>query len=123
MQRDLDLIRDILIKIADSDIPRLEARDFHDLCEDDNVLNFHFHLLVDAKYIEATNHQTTGTGLYYGDFVIFRITMQGFDYLDNIRDESIWKEVKAKIAAFSYSVSLSVISNVAQQVMLSNLSM
>lgn len=122
MERDLNLIRKILIKISDSkQAPPLEARDFHDLCEDDNVLNFHFRLLVDANYIEAIHHQTLGSNLYYGDFSIIRITMQGFDYLDNIRNEAIWKEVLRKIGKFGVNVSLAVISDVAQQTILTNI--
>ncbi len=61
--------------------------DFRDLCDSLPVLSLHIALLLDAGFIEVTD------SLYIEDdakdFIITRITFEGYDYLDAIRDEGI----------------------------------
>lgn len=108
MKRDLDLIRRMLLKMEslDSSYGTIRLNAFKDICDDEAVLSLHVHLLLDAGLIEATDMVYTGNGV--DDFLITRMTFAGYDYLDSIRDESVWNEVKKKIASVGGSVSLDI---------------
>lgn len=109
MKRDLDLIRSMLLKMEslDSSYGTIRLYTFKDLCDDEAVLSLHIHLLLDAGLIEATDVVYTGDNV--DDFLITRITFTGYDYLDAIRNESIWNEVKQKISSVGSSVSLEIV--------------
>lgn len=108
IKRDLDLIRRMLLKMEslDSSYGTTRLNAFKDMCDDEAVLSLHVHLLLDAGLIEATDMIYTGNGV--DDFLITRMTFAGYDYLDSIRDESVWNEVKKKIASVGGSVSLDI---------------
>ncbi|MEN9854989.1 MAG: hypothetical protein RL186_937 [Pseudomonadota bacterium] len=89
MKRDDDLIRDILFK--------MEASEYSDYVvslalgpsteDEDDLEYYHLQLLSDAGFVlENIN-----------DRGVFRLTNQGHDYLNAIRDGKIWN--KTKIAA------------------------
>ena len=67
--------------------------------------------LHEAGYINARIEQD-----FEGfDVEIFSLTWNGNKFLDNIRDNNVWKTTKSIVAKFS-SVSLGIIENVAAQV-------
>ena len=67
--------------------------------------------LHEAGYINARIEQD-----FEGfDVEIFSLTWNGHKFLDNIRDNNVWKTTKSIVAKFS-SVSLGIIENVAAQV-------
>lgn len=68
--------------------------------------------LAEAKYINAEVSYNI-----YGEphILISSLTWTGHEFLDNIRDDSVWKNTKKVISKFS-SVSLSLIGNIAGQV-------
>lgn len=49
------------------------------------------------------------------DVYIYSLTWNGHKFLDNIRDDGVWKTTKGVVSKFT-SVSLSIIENVAAQV-------
>ena len=112
MKRDLDLLRAILIKIESLEpsygIMRLHT--FHELCDDDVVLSLHIQLLRDTGFIEVTDSLYADDMVQ--DFLISRITFAGYDYLDTVRNESIWNEIKQKISTIGGSVSIDVIKSI-----------
>ncbi len=111
MKRDLDFIREILLKIEDSDdmvYPEALVSDKHPLSD----VTHHLKLLADADYIEVLD-VTTLSGEY---FIVQRITMAGYDYIDNIRSDKIWNKVKDKLTKVSggaTSAALDVVKAVA----------
>ena len=109
IKRDLDLIRRMLLKMEslDSSYGTIRLNTFKDICDDEAVLSLHVHLLLDAGLIEATDMVYTGNGV--DDFLITRMTFAGYDYLDSIRSDSVWNEVKKKIASVGDSVSLEIV--------------
>ncbi|WP_186333635.1 DUF2513 domain-containing protein [Paenibacillus xylanexedens] len=68
--------------------------------------------LIEAKYINAEI-------LYAGDeihnFFISSLTWDGHQFLDNIRDDGVWKKSKDIANKFS-SISVSMLSNIASNV-------
>ena len=118
MKRDLDLIRSIMLKIESSSNSRIFLDDFLDLNSDMRTLSFHVELLNDAHFIEVFDEY------YEGDVKLFditRLTMSGCDYLDSVRDVSVWQKTKAKIATVAESSSLDVIKSVAVSILKSQL--
>ena len=109
MKRDLDLLRSILLKIEslDSSCEIIRLQTFRELCDDDVILSLHIQLLVDAGFIEASDPFYADDTVQ--DFVINRITFAGYDYLDTVRDESVWNEIKQKLISIGKSASLDVV--------------
>lgn len=67
--------------------------------------------LKEAGYINAKIDQTFDG--YYG--IIKSLTWSGHKFLDNIRDDNVWKTTKGIISKFS-SVSLGIVEKIASQV-------
>ncbi|TWH49627.1 DUF2513 domain-containing protein [Sporomusa sp. KB1] len=110
MQRDLELIRNILLKIESLDKRTITIHDLGGITTDEfNKIGFHLRLLMDCNYIEAIDLRTKECDNY----VVKRITSLGYDYLDNIRDNKVWKETKSKLTAIGSSASLEIIKLVA----------
>ena len=104
MKLNYDLIRTLLLHIEDvtdghtcfhSEYFYMEFPDINP-----NTLEYHLKYLFDAGLIEGK-----------GGFVL-DITPFGREYLDTIRDNSIWEKTKAKFQPLG-SVTLSVISDIA----------
>lgn len=108
MKRDLDLIREILLSIEESDralavseirIPEYTAEE----------IVFHVELLSDAEYIEISRPKYLSRPCH----VVQRLTMKGCDYLDSIRDELVWKDTRSAVLRAVGSAPLEIIKDVA----------
>lgn len=101
MKRDMDLIRDILLRIEEG------ADDLHTLAEripgtDYDRIAGHFQVLLDAGYVtgtDASSHEGT-------DFQMIRLTWAGHEFLDNARNDTIWHKVKEELSKRSMTVSV-----------------
>lgn len=123
MKRDLDLIRDILLQIEESNSEVIPITVLS-LCKEEDYSDFallstHIKLLLDSKYIEAEQMSNNSYGLC--DFRIHRITSSGYDYLDTVRDDSIWSTIKSKIKTISNSAALDVVKSVGIDIIKSKL--
>jgi hypothetical protein len=100
MRRDPDLIRAILLAIeADErcDVLRIPDVDGYP----DEAVHFHARLLVEKGFLRT----------YFPDrsrnqpWTCIRLTWEGYDFLDNIRDPAIWRAVKrASVKIGSWSI-------------------
>lgn len=116
MKRDLDLIRHILVTIESSDSNKITIEDFVTTEYSPELISNHIRLLLDVDYIEARDVSTLGST--YRQFLIRRITMQGYEYLDSIRDPKVWSETKLKLSQATSSISLEVVKTIASKVIL-----
>lgn len=113
MRRDLDLIRRILITIEESErgygnisvLAKKMGEDFNKVC-------FHIQLLVENGYMngEATYFSGNPQVIYY----MHGITFAGYDYLDSIRNDTIWERTKEKLQTFGSAASLEVVRATAE---------
>lgn len=111
MKRDLNLIRDLLLdletgewgKDAQPD-PDLQVRYGVDTVEG------HLRLLEQAGFIEL-GLQERGKLPW-----VSSITWAGHDYLDSVRHPGVWKQVLEKLKSYGQPVALSVVQQLAQQV-------
>ena len=123
MKRDLDLIRKIMLVIesSNSEYAFRDTKDLADAVEntDLHAVAFHIKLLLDCQYIIGKEFSTIGLG--YADFCVDRLTSQGCDYLDSVRNDSIWKAVKDKLANFGGTATLAVVQDLAVSLIRSQL--
>ena len=106
LKRDLDLLRNILLRIEDTDVSKkLTYRSFSDLCDDDEMILLHIELLMDAGFILAVDESASNEP----DYTIARITFAGYEYLDTVRDESHWKDVKEKLLPLGGSATIDIV--------------
>lgn len=111
MERDLDLVRTLLLRVEagppfDFDV---EAR------SEDEVL-YHLALLVDADYLDGVvsrhiSHDDEVTNI--SDVIVRGLTWRGHDLLDAIRNDSVWEAVKESVGEAVGTTSLSVVKTLA----------
>lgn len=123
MKRDLDLIRKILLAIENADslcyyngIPQL-AEDID--CTDLALVSFHVTLLVDNDYIDVID--ISCCGVEYDDYMIKRLTADGCDYLDNIRNDTVWNKTKELLSKVGGTCALELVKTISGKVILSQL--
>lgn len=113
MKRDLDLIRDILLRIEAMPPEQvdLSSKQLLDLCPNEAKLALHIRLLLESHFIEISYHASLeqNKDIYF----ITRITMSGYDYLDTIRNPKIWEATKDKIKSIGDTISLEIVKDVA----------
>lgn len=106
MRRDMDLIRTILFKIEEAENNPYEP--FHvfvDGVEDEKV-SYHVWLLADAGLILAED-MTTCSG-YSIDAKC--LTWKGHEFLQSIRDDTVWNKAKEKVLKPAASWSFALLS-------------
>lgn len=94
MKRDMDLVRDLLIKIADSDSPPTFSKlvpGRKDGTSEYAVAAYHMRMLVeDAGFVRGIDYRSSS-----GDeWLSLELTWQGQDFLENVRDPVVWKKTK-----------------------------
>ena len=105
-KRDFDRIRELLL-MAEA-IPADESDDFNagyvDLMENlSSSDGYQLGLMKDAGLIE-------GSGASDG---FFRITFAGHDFLDSVRDNSLWEKTKAAVADTGGNATLEIVKGLA----------
>jgi len=96
MKRNMDLIRDIMIYLEENLTPGKPIQSteipLYNKENDDEyqVLSEHIKLLLDEGLVEANQMPIKGFVIYD----IQRITSHGYDFLDALRDETIWSKTK-----------------------------
>lgn len=123
MKRDLDLIRKILLAIENVDslcyyngIQQL-AEDID--CTDLALVSFHVTLLIDNDYIDVID--ISCCGVEYDDYMIKRLTADGCDYLDNIRNDTVWNKTKELLSKVGGTCALELVKTISGKVILSQL--
>ncbi len=118
MKLNHDCVRDLLIHIEEHlsygfymDISAVELKNYST-----EELLYAADKLLEANYLIGNKRTSIGPTL--PDIRIISISWNGHQFLDNIRDEGVWKDTKNVLSKFS-SVSLSFVGNVASQVITS----
>jgi len=90
MQRDMDLIREILIQMADHDhgyAPNVEVSG-----HSKEEVGFHIWLMGDAKLIKTVDVTTTTDTS--PDAIPIHLTWQGYEFLEAARNQGAWETGK-----------------------------
>lgn len=115
VQRDIDLIRDILLAVEASDdydgatalTPCAGDLGLH--CSE-KVLQYHLALLVSAGLLN-------GKSLGDCPVIVWSISWSGHEYLDSVRDAGVWADTKRRIVSISAGATLETIKIVAESVL------
>lgn len=94
MRRDMDLIRDMLLSTGDAPAP-VDAHTFVDDTHDWNTVVYNLDMIQQAGLAEV-DFGRTAMGVIRA--TVGPLTWSGNEYLDAIRDDSVWKKVKRTLA-------------------------
>lgn len=112
MKRDLDLVRKILLAVEAD--PRFDGRRLlaPDICSDVGIsgrpiqeISYHLELLIKEGFLEGNAGPLRPT--------ISKLTWKGHEFLDDIRDDSIWAKAKQRVSGLQ-SVAFSVLAEIAK---------
>ena len=106
MERDLDLIRLLLLE--------LEGKQVDMSAYDAAQINYHKQLLLDAHLAEGSVSHRLGDPTGY--VILKRLTSNGHDYLDAIRDDTLWAKVKRELTKRGGDLTFTAIKAIAIQV-------
>lgn len=104
MKRDMYLIREILFAVErDEGFVELSKK------YGEALVAGHAAILKDAGLVEAKIFETSLLGVPCAAH-IFRLTWNGHEFLDNARDNAIWKKTLKEIGSKAASVSFKVLT-------------
>ena len=116
MRKDYDLVRDILLKIEASSVTdRMDDHYFVDESTDRDAIAFHLDLLIDAGCIIAKSFARKNA---HSSHIVERMHDKGHEYLNTVRDNTVWKETKKSIGSVLSSMSIDIIKGVATDIAL-----
>lgn len=101
MKRDDEYIRNMLFEMEANEDSYVFLPSKINLSHEDKKRKYHMELLLDYGYLRMISGRTV------------RLTAQGHDYLNAVRDEGIWQRTKASVAETGGSVALDVLKQIA----------
>lgn len=138
MKRDLEMVRVILMEIEN--LPREQTLKVVDaipeerrnywkvlgLTTDEEELKCcdpvrfqHARLLWESRFVREPDiiaSQRSRQSII-DELELYRLTREGHDFLDSIRDETVWRRTKTKLAEVGGNAPLAIIKTAAQEVM------
>lgn len=109
MKRDMELIRKILFKIEETVDNSAEYNLKIDGYSMDQVA-YHCALLFEGGYVHDYKGQNSGGAIY--TFGVARLTWDGHDFLDKIREDTIWNKTKDTIASKGLPLAFDIVKAV-----------
>ena len=116
MKRNWDVVRKILLKLEEigNTTSRLEPDQVNGY--DSELVSYHMELLNDAGLIHAKCIRTLSAPLHC---VALSMTWTGHEFLDQVRQDSVWNKVKGTAREKGLDLSLDVIVSLAKSVIAS----
>ena len=108
MERDLDLIKKILLEIEKKDTIHSSGMSLPNVRTEDFV--FHCLILEEAEFTSGGRNITTRYGVGY---MPGRLTWKGCEFLDSIRDDDRFEKIKDTIKQYG-SVPLDMLKTIVQ---------
>jgi hypothetical protein len=111
MQRDMDLVREILFQVERDNNDPLKSVEVEVEGYSDIQINYHIMLLAEAGLIEAKDASTLGGS----EWTPKRLTWRGHEFLEAARSDTIWREAKHRTLQNAGGLSLDVLKAVLVQ--------
>ncbi|KTC68807.1 hypothetical protein Lbir_2340 [Legionella birminghamensis] len=111
MKRDWDMIRDILLQIESLAPNALLTLDSFPL-EKHSEVSSHLEILQEGGLLQGKIHKTPGGSPH--DFHLLRLTWVGYDFLESIRSDTAWDEIKQLLSSKQIAMQLENIMSLAQ---------
>ena len=106
MKRDNDYLRDLLFKIESNDGYLIFVPLTFGMSDEQQNEYYHVQLLCDAGYL-VTLRETENSG--------YRLTSQGHDFIDTIRDKGIWEKTKAAVTETGGNATIEILKTLAHE--------
>lgn len=113
MKRDRDVVRKILLKLEEIGNTTSYLQPDGVNGYDHELVSYHMQLLDEAGLIDAECIRGMGTPLYC---VAKSLTWRGHEFLDQIRQDSVWNKVKGSAREKGLDLSLDVIVSLAKTI-------
>lgn len=92
MKRDMDLVRDILLKIEAASEPGMADLLPADVTQEQlDLTTYNLNLLIDEGFVKGVEAHTLAQKNWFS----LTLTWRGHEFLDDIREPEIWKKAKA----------------------------
>lgn len=114
MQRDMDIVRDLLRLAAETTEPRVDAYALAGDSASRELIAYHVRTMTQAGLIESyvkPDGQPAPASCF-----ITSLTWAGNDFFDAVRSDTVWSEIKRKLALGVGSVSFDVLTSLASSV-------
>ncbi|NMZ73412.1 DUF2513 domain-containing protein [Pseudomonas nitroreducens] len=103
MQRDMDLIRKIVLVVNDLESGAINSMEGVDQFR----FTYHAKLLIEAGLAEGV--VTSPVNGQFSGAKLWRLTWSGHDFADSIKDDTLWKKAKDNVIKPSASWSFNVL--------------
>lgn len=116
MKRDLNLIRNILLETEAAPSDMLTVYDIADKYHvDPDLVAYQLDLLAEAGFLKVRGLTIAWTPdtRKYDDERIDRLTLEGHNYLDAIRNDTVWQNTLAELRNIGISVSFEIVKEIA----------
>jgi len=113
MQRDMELIRKILFKIEDT-VDNIGKNNLQIEGYTKEQVAYHCSILYEGGYIHACNIQYGSNEVYL--FSVGRLTWEGHEFLDKIREDTIWNKTKKTIAEKGLPLVFDIVKSVSTEI-------
>lgn len=114
MQRDMDIVRDLLRLAAETTEPRVDAYSLADNSVSRELIAYHVRIMTQAGLIES--YVKPDDLPAPGACFITSLTWNGNDFFDAVSSDAVWSEVKKKLATSIGSASFNVLTSLASSV-------
>ena len=95
MKRDMDLIRNIMLFLEEQVNPSMQNIEISDTAQ--HIIDSHVALLIEAELLYGEVGAELGTNPAIPSYVtVYRISWQGYEFIDNFRNEEIWNTFKTE---------------------------
>lgn len=111
MKRNWDTIREILTMLEERDEP-VRLMDFPH--ERSAEISYNVEIMIEAGLVVGQISKTLGRGAK--EFVLFRLTWDGHEFLDTIRSDTVWQKTKKSFVSNGLSMPFDLIKSVATDV-------
>lgn len=113
MKGDSELIRQLMLALEASEGPFTAANPIDGF--DQSQVAYHLALIISTGFAAGKVQYSLGNrdSTIPTVAIAFRLTPEGHDFIDTIRDETIWNRTKQKVATVGGSVSIDVLKEVA----------
>ncbi len=114
MKRNWDTIRDILTRLEEhnSEEDWLNLSNFSQ--DKQSEISYHMELLIEAGLVNGQMSEEFGSGPE--DFFATRLTWDGHEFLDAIRNDTVWQKTKKSFINKGLSMTFDLVKSVASDV-------
>jgi hypothetical protein len=111
MTRDMELIRELMLAIESQD-GDFNYESVKAIGYDEPQIEYNLNLLIEEKLVVGEVHQFQGDPLQGGfsSIPVVELSWEGHEFLDNARNESVWKETMKQVKEKGEGISIALLT-------------